>query len=112
MSNRKRRALSNHLWWMIKNHTSGNITLENDHLGKIYEVNRHGILVRHVNREYLERVRQHIIEKLVADGWSVEDRYGMAIVTNAENPAYAAFHQAYVDQSGDRPTFHIGIGSR
>lgn len=111
MSNRKRHLLSNRLWSMIKNHTSGNITLENDWLGKTYEVNRYGIVVRHANLEFLNRVRQQIIEKLIADGWKAEETHSIVFLTHADTPAYASFNKSYVDQSGDRPTFRIGIGA-
>jgi hypothetical protein len=69
-SNRKRKWASRMLYSMIRSEARQNIELEDDPLGRLYEVNRYNLRVGHTDRGWLISVRLKMIDHLRAEGWS------------------------------------------
>lgn len=58
------------LWSMLQRNARRNIHLEDDPLGRLYEVNRHNIHAGHLDRGWLKSVREKLTDQLRTEGWT------------------------------------------
>jgi hypothetical protein len=70
VSHRQRAKVSRRLWSTLLSIASRNIFLEDDPLGRQYEVNRHNLHVYHNQQSWLEEIRVRLIAHLLQAGWT------------------------------------------